>query len=346
VLTEHTYDVRAATLRDLLLERSTHPTFELRIGAPNRRAAQRWGDLHLAEALGRALSARGSASRVSTVEEWTERRAHAADVVVHLKGRNVSPRAEGQVHVLWVISHPEEVTEEECDAADLVLVASERFAAALRTRTSTPVDVLLQATDERRFAPRPRDPRYSHPVAFVGNSRFAHRPAVDAAIAQGLAPAIYGDNWVGFASTDLVVETHVPNAELPILYSSVDVLLNDHWDDMRRWGFVSNRCYDALACGAVVVSDALPELDQQLDGAVAVFTTDDELGAIVRRLLADPDERTRRAARGRAAVLGRHTFGHRADELLEHLRAFVPDEVAIPAVAGSQTRAAAGGAGG
>ena len=39
-------------------------------------------------------------------------------------------------------------------------------------------------------------------------------------------------------------------------YSSAKIVLNDHWPDMRAHGFLSNRLYDALACGAFVISDA------------------------------------------------------------------------------------------
>jgi spore maturation protein CgeB len=42
-----------------------------------------------------------------------------------------------------------------------------------------------------------------------------------------------------------------------------------------------------------------------------------ELRAHVERLLADPDERARIAARGHELVLARHTFAHRVDALLD-----------------------------
>ena len=46
-------------------------------------------------------------------------------------------------------------------------------------------------------------------------------------------------------------------------------MLNDHWDTMRAWGFVSNRIFDVLACGTPVISDHLPEIEELFDGAVA-----------------------------------------------------------------------------
>jgi spore maturation protein CgeB len=85
---------------------------------------------------------------------------------------------------------------------------------------------------------------------------------------------------------------------------------------MRAQGIVSNRVYDALACGAVVLSDHLPELEQRFGDAVLTYRTREELHATVARLLADPAERTERAARGREQVLAAHTFAHRVETLL------------------------------
>src|SRR5207247_1626815 len=154
--------------------------------------APRWGDTHLAGALARALRVRGHRVRVQTADEWDSADGHAYDVAVQLKGFGLRRRTPGRVHVVWNISHPEELTPDECDQADLVLVASERFAEHLRTLTATQVGVLLQATDQRRFRPVPPSRRFRHELAFVGKSRDVFRPIVRDAVAAGLSPAVYG----------------------------------------------------------------------------------------------------------------------------------------------------------
>lgn len=328
VLDAHTYAARAGRFRDLLADRARRASFVLDTSAEDRAVAPRWGDWHLAEALARELSARGHPTRVRTADEWDDPAGYAADVAVHLRGRSVAPRREGQVHVVWNISHPEELTPEECDAADLVLVASRTFPDELRPRTTTPVGVLLQATDERRFRPLPPDPGHAHDVAFVGNSRFVERPVVRDAVAAGLRPAVHGANWDRFVDPELVVATHVPNEELPRVYASVRVLLNDHWEGMRRHGFVSNRVLDALACGACVVSDAHDELRAMFGDAVATYDgTPGDLRRVVGELLADDERRARMGAAGREEVLAHHTFAVRAGELLDALRPLLPDGV-------------------
>ena len=222
--------------------------------------------------------------------------------------------------MLWVISHPEQVSDEECDAADLVLVASVRFADELRTRTRTPVEVMLQATDITRFRRVPAEPVHTHDVAVVAKSRDVFRSSVADALAAGLRPAIYGSGWETFVDPALVVSSYVPNEELARVYSSVGVLLNDHWATMHEWGFVSNRLFDALACETPVISDDLIEIAGLFDGAVLTYRDAAELRELVDSILADRRAARERAALGRALIIEHHTFDHRAAQLIDALR--------------------------
>ena len=289
----------------------------LTVAAPSAKVAPRWGDWHLADALARALRVLGVPTRVQTLDHADDAATRSCDVHVVLRGVARVRRTPGQRHVLWVISHPETIGADECDEADLVLVASQRFAEELRARTTTPVEVLLQATDHRRFRPLPPDPRHDHAIAVVAKTRDVLRPAVADALAAGLRPAIYGSGWQRFVEPGLVVAEHVDNDTLPTVYSSIGVLLNDHWESMRANGFVSNRIFDALACSTPVISDDLPEIAAIFGDAVQTYRTPDELRALVDAALADPDAARAKAAEGRSIVLAAHTFDHRAARLLE-----------------------------
>jgi glycosyltransferase involved in cell wall biosynthesis len=295
---------------------TTPPRIAITVAAPSARVAARWGDWHLARALASALERRGCETRVQTADHADDLAGRACDVHLVIRGLQTVRRTAGQKHVLWVISHPEAVTVEECDDADLVLVASTRFAEELRARTDTPVEVMLQATDHHRFHPMAPEPRFAHPIVVVAKSRDVMRGAVAAALAAGIRPAIYGSGWDGLVDRNLVVGDYVSNEDLPVVYSSAGVLLNDHWDTMRSFGFVSNRLYDALACGTPVISDHMPEIGELFGDAVATFTTPDELRARLEELESDPAGARARADAGRRLVLREHTFDERARSLL------------------------------
>ncbi|MGO8906098.1 MAG: glycosyltransferase [Solirubrobacteraceae bacterium] len=315
VLARHTYAHRAARLRELLIEHEQRLSFCLKVGAPDREQAPRWGDLHFAEAIARELRRRGHRTLIQTLDEWEEEAGLFYDVVVHLKGLSRFHPKPGQFNVLWSISHPAELAGDECDGYDLVAVASPTFATRLAEWTSTPVVVLEQAADPWIMYPDPRE-ALAHELVYVANSRNVLRPIARELLSTEHDLAIWGANWDGLIDTSRVIAEHVPNSALRQVYSSADIVLNDHWEDMRHYGYISNRVYDALACGALVLSDEVPGLAERFGDAVVVYRSGDELREWIDRLLADPAERRRRSELGRSIVLEGHTFAHRVDRLL------------------------------
>jgi spore maturation protein CgeB len=102
------------------------------------------------------------------------------------------------------------------------------------------------------------------------------------------------------------------------MYAAAGVVLNDHWDDMRADGFVSNRLFDAAACGARVVTDDVAGLDGLFGASVQVVHDADELAALVR---SDDRDRVFGTREERRVVADRvrreHSFLHRAQRLLD-----------------------------
>jgi hypothetical protein len=313
------------TLRSLAERRWSHDGFgapltvSIQICPQRWDGAERWGDTHFARALADELERRGHAARLEVLAEWDAPDRAPADVTIHLRGLwPYVPRrgpASEELSVLWSISHPDLLAVAECDAFDLVATPSTRHAEELARHTSTPLVVVEQATDPVVFFPE-HDPAHERELVFVGNSRGIFRPILRDLLPTDRDLAVWGQQWERFLPAGLVAGQHLRNDEVRRAYSSAAIVLNDHWADMREQGIVSNRIFDALACGALVVSDHLPELEARFGDAVVTYRTREELQVSVARLLADPAERAERAAAGRAQVLAAHTFRHRVDTLL------------------------------
>jgi hypothetical protein len=254
---------------------------------------------------------------VQTTAEAGSVASRACDIHLVLHGLVDVARTRGQTHVLWVISHPETLTTAAMATADLVFVASERFRPP--GATTTPVEVMLQATDPHRYTPAAANPRDAHDIVVVAKTRTVLRPMVADALAAGLRPAIFGTGWEAFVDPALIVTPYLSNDAVPAVYASAGVVLNDHWDTMREHGFVSNRIFDALACGAPVISDAMPDIPALFGDAVPMYRDATELGALVRHDLADREAARARAARGRTVVLANHTFDQRVSQLVAAL---------------------------
>lgn len=323
VQANHSFPKLAGHLVASAMESTKNIRLRLKIAAPNWDVAEKWGDTHFARHFGAALAKHGFSTDIDVLADWDAPESQDCEVAVHLRGLVPYVPKAGQVNVLWVISHPEDVSGAECDAFDLVLVASPTFAARLQQQTATPVKVLMQATSPRIFHPHDVQPDLATDLLFVGNSRSVLRPAVEMAIQAQLPLRIYGSGWSDLVPAEYIVDEYFPNERLAELYSSAKLLLNDHWEDMRDAGFLSNRLFDAMAAGTVVITDSVVGLDAVFPTSLPQFSDANSLGELVRAHLSDDSLRRRIAEEGRAAVLANHTFEHRASEFEEMVRPLI-----------------------
>jgi glycosyltransferase involved in cell wall biosynthesis len=288
------------------------PSFCLHLAARDKATAVAGGDLYLAGALTRALRCLGHDASLRV--EPDSAAAASFDVRLHMHGRRASPPTQGQISVLWLVSHPAAISEPDFEVYDLVLCGSPSMSRRLRSSLGTPVEEFLQFTDAERFRPS-WDESVASDVLFVGNWRGVLRQAVWDAVQLGRSVTVYGQGWAELVP-ELDPRGPVPNTELPKLYSSCRVLLTDHWDDMRANGFIANRVFDALACGAVVISDHMPELEEVLPNGVLTYRGPADLDEKLDRYLSDDEARERVASAGQTEVLSRHTAEARAATLV------------------------------
>ncbi len=320
VLAGHTYEHRARRLLELAHDSVESLSFVIRIGAPDWERATRWGDLYFAQAVAQELRRRGHSCAIQVLAEWNGAEGSCYDVSIVLRGRSRHRPKPGQLNVLWAISHPGELTASECDDYDLIAAASASHASVLAEQTRTPVFALEQATDPRRFWPDP-DPAVAHDLVFVGNSRGVRRQALDWLLPTERDVAVWGGDWDGLIDQSLVRGEFIANDALRRVYSSAKIVLADHWPDMRQHGYISNRIYDALASGAIVLSDQVDGLQERFGDTVAVYHSAEDLAGQIELLLADQKGRRELAMKGRELVLGAHTFERRVDALLERVKA-------------------------
>ena len=220
--------------------------------APAGPGGGRWGDTHFAASLAAALRGLGQEVVVDRRPEFDRPTGRHDDVVLVLRGLVRHDPSPEQVSLLWVISHPDAVTRRR-PAATTGWSPRRGLGGATRARDwASRSSTLLQATDPDRFHPDAAAPGSGHPVLFVGNSRGSSgrwsgtrsRPA-----SRWASTATSGRAWSPTRSSPA---GRSPTTELAAAYAGAGVVLNDHWDDMRAGGFVSNRLFDAVASGARV----------------------------------------------------------------------------------------------
>lgn len=308
--------------------------FAIKIPAPYGKR-QEWGDFHFGESLAVALESLGHEVRIDFLEQWNSHKPRESDVVIVLRGLSRYEPHPEHVNILWNISHPDQVSYVEYEAFDIVYVASLSYPDLLRHIIHVTPRPLLQCTDPERFSLEAAAATAveSTDVLFVGNSRARRRPIVDWALASNLALRVHGTRWKGLIPDRHIASEHIANQELAAHYSAAGVVLNDHWESMADFGFLSNRLFDVLAAGGTLVSDTIPSIRRVFDGAVTEVDSAPFLAEVVSRLSAQGDT-TKQRREISQNIHNLHSFPRRAAQLWHDVAEFlgVPNR-SIPAPA-------------
>jgi spore maturation protein CgeB len=293
---KHSYTARAHDFRKALTAYCARTLrFAIKIGIPRASERTSWGDWHFAVALRNALMRAGHSARIDILPEWYRSASASDDVVVLLRGLSEYVPSPIHLNVVWLISHPDKVTPEELRKFDHVFVASTSFVDKLEL-ADVRCSALLQCTDPTVFY-RDVDPELEVPeVVFVGNSRGVRRRIIGDAIEAGIDFGVYGSGWSDIIPKRFVKGSFIDNAALRKYYSAAKVVLNDHWEDMRAQGFVSNRLFDAGACGTLIVSDPVAGAGELFGDRLLTYTDPADLAQVIRQALSRPpmpaDQRT------------------------------------------------------
>lgn len=282
-----------------------------------------WGDVPFADDLAQALRAQGQEVVIDRYGAHDRDGGYIDDVVLTIRGRWPIPPRRGKLNIMWVISRPDLVTVDEVLGYDLVYSASEKWAAWMTAQSGKTVRLLHQATSPERFKPDLEPFHPSDDLLFVGAPRPSEggpygRRLVGLAVESKVALGVWGRGWENFVPREYVREGFLEFDSTPRAYCSANIALNDHWIDMREWGFISNRAFDIVACGTPVISDNIDGLEIFLGAAVAADTSDRMTALVTDRSWIPSASRMLEIS---SIVRDEHSFAKRAMVLIEDARA-------------------------
>ena len=318
VLENHTYDHRARTLKEILEKYILKTKIAIKIPAPKWETVHEWGDYHLALGLKKELEKENCDVILQILPEWAGDGDARCDAVIVLRGLSKYEPKKQHFNIMWNISHPNEVSINEYNQYDHVFIASEIWAEKIGKKVDVPVEAMLQCTDPELFYPD-LDDDYKHDLLFVGNSRKVYRKIIKDLLPTDKDLAVYGTNWGGIIPEKYIKGEHIPNRELRKAYSSCKILLNDHWDDMREKGFISNRLFDGFAAGAFIISDNIQGAEKVFGDALVTYDNPEELSSLIEHYLNNEEERTKEVEKGKTIVKEHHTFQKRVKCILKVL---------------------------
>lgn len=322
VLENHTYDIRANQLIDNIEDWNNKYKIAIKVPAPKWESVHEWGDYHFAIALKSEFERLGHRVIIQILPEWDNDEDALCDVVIVLRGLSRYKPKPKHVNIMWNISHPDKVDIQEYNEYDHVFVSSIPWAEHLNKQTKKiQIQPMLQCVNDFIFDYNKAQSASikSHDILFVGNSRKIFRKIVKDMIPTEHDFAVYGTLWNEYIDKKYYRGEHIPNSILPAYYSKSKILLNDHWDDMKEKGFISNRIFDGFAVKSFIISDKVNSYEEIFGDALVTYETKEELHELIEYYLNNPEERKEKAEKGYNIVTKNHTFRNRVLRFLEEI---------------------------
>lgn len=232
------------------------------------------------------------------------------DIFLHLFG-NPTRLPKSAFKIIWIYSHPDMVDPNMLRRYEKVFCLSSSFIRKIK-QMGFDAELMIGAT-----ARKPVKSKVKYDIVFVGNIR---RSLGGRQIIRDLGETSYnlkvwGRGWENVLPGKYCAGQYVENEKLGALYASSLISLNDHYEDMRREGFVSVRIFDILASGGFCISDKNPGIDEIFGDAVPQYESAAHLRELIDFYINHPDERARVMEKGRKIALS-HTWTKRAEQFL------------------------------
>ena len=296
-------------------------SLKIAIKSPNPTDNQTWGDYFFALSLKKSFEKKGFKVFLHQFQDWYTNK-DDEDIVIVLRGLRKYIPNDKHINIMWNISHPEAVDLDEYESYDIVFIASLEYTKVMDEKLDTNVKPLLQCTDPDVFYPK-YDEKCKEDILFVGKTRNVYREIIKDISSTNHDFSVYGEGWGEYIDKKFIKGEFIPNDILNQYYSSCKILLNDHWDYMRDLDFPSNRLFDALACGAFVISDNINSAKYLFEDNIVTYENPEDLDKKIKFYLENDLERDKKRNEGKKIVLSKHTFDHRVEEIILTLKNIV-----------------------
>lgn len=159
-----------------------------------------------------------------------------------------------------------------------------------------------------------------HAVGFIGGGNHTRDRYLAALADRGLLTYVIGGPWNTRSVQQLCRSGNIPAKDTPDWYRSTRIVLNvfretHHYNARKEPATALNpRVFEALACGALVVSEWRPEVERIVP-SLPTFRSADECVSLITELLANPDQ-AETLRKECAAQIAPHTYETRLREVL------------------------------
>ena len=188
------------------------------------------------------------------------------------------------------------------------------------------IEIFYFASDPTRFKPQ-KTSGYNTDVVFVGTNlkeRNANLKEVffkPSLILREYGFVLYGSNWKANKSMKkyfIEYKGWVNNQDLNKVYSSAKICINATRKTFSSINLVpSNRIFDVMACGSVLLSDNIPGIEKMFKVGEDLLIANNykEAISLIKKVLGDQEFRNFIGSNARRKILESHCWKHRVEQL-------------------------------
>lgn len=292
----------------------------IQISAPSGNDSKLWGDTYFAQEISTSLKKLNQSTDIVFKDENVSKLVQPNSVILNLRGLLPATIVPGRLNAIWVISHSHQITKYELKKYDLVFAASNPWALEKTKKWRLNVKPLLQATNPEIFNTKSTEEETIDRLLFVGNTRGKFRNIVKFVSKISPKLRVIGTGWEKYLDNSQIEKQFVDNNKLSSEYKKSSVVLADHWKDMAKNGFISNRIFDAVASGSRVISDQVEGIEEIFGNSVVTYKNAAELEQILNndfdQIFGENDQRIANAIE----IQKNHNFDVRARILLDEVK--------------------------
>ncbi len=188
------------------------------------------------------------------------------------------------------------------------------------------------ATNWKKFSEASSDADYASDYCFTGSNWGVRRE-----IQQNVLPdtinakfKVFGNGWGGDRTLKQYWFGALPYSEMPHVYASTRIVVDDANHVTVETGSVNSRVFDAIAAGALPLTNGALGSQEIFGGVLPVYSTSQELRLLLETYLGHEEQRKSKVAQLQQIVMDRHTYEHRARDAILYLR---EKEEKLPSIA-------------
>lgn len=206
---------------------------------------------------------------------------------------------------------------------DIILTPSKTSAKYVKEHTGLTPFIMPLATNSDRFNTNITPKKeYICDYCFTG-SYWKYAREIEQMLDPETLPytfKLYGKNWENSDKFKKYYYGFVKYSKLPEIYASTKLVIDDANNATKRYGSVNSRVYDAIAAGAMVITNGNLGAEEIFGGELPVFKSKDELNGLIDHYLKNEEERLFKVDKLQKIVLERHSYKNRAETLKKILK--------------------------